>query len=365
MGVFFFVVGLEIKREVLAGELTSLRRALLPIAGAVGGMLVPALLFFAINPAGLEGRGWGIPMATDIAFALGVLGLLGSRIPLGLKVFLTALAIVDDLGAIIVIAAFYTEHVSLTLLGVGGGLLGVSLILNFLGLRNAIVYFAIGTLVWLAFLKSGVHATLAAVLMAFTIPARTRIHGEPFAQRMTALLQRLRASGLPAERKLLTTQQQNILQHMGHTVEEMTAPLQQIEHALVPFVTFVVLPVFALANAGVAFGGDASVSLVHPVSLGVMAGLLVGKQVGIFGFAWLAVRFGLARLPDGVTWRQIHAVSVLAGIGFTMALFVGGLAYRTPNLVNTAKLGILAASSVATVAGLVLLWRATKAPAKA
>jgi NhaA family Na+:H+ antiporter len=360
MGVFFFVVGLEIKREVLAGELTTLRSALLPIAGAIGGMLVPAVLFALINPDGSEARGWGIPMATDIAFALGVLALLGTRIPIGLKVFLTALAIVDDLGAIIVIAIFYTDHVAFPILAIGGGLLGLSLLLNYLGLRNAVVYFVIGTLVWLAFLKSGVHATLAAVLMALTIPARTRIRGEPFLERMTALLARFRSTKMPANRELLTTEQQNVLQHMEHTVDEMTAPLQQLEHALVPYVTFFVVPVFALANAGVSFGTESSGSLTHPVSLGVIVGLLVGKQVGIFGFAWLAVRSGVARLPTGVNWRQIHAVSVLAGIGFTMSLFVAGLAYRDPSFVSSAKLGILVASGIATVVGLFLLWRATK-----
>ena len=359
MGIFFFVVGLEIKREVLAGELTSWRTALLPIAGAVGGMVVPAAIFYLVNPSGLESRGWGIPMATDIAFALGVLALLGSRVPLGLKVFLTALAIVDDLGAIIVIAAFYTDHVALPLLGVGGCLLALSMLLNFLGLRNALVYFLIGTLVWLAFLKSGVHATLAAVLMAMTIPARTRIEGEPFDQRMSALLDRLRGSGLPHGKKLLSTEQQNVLHHMERSLDKMTAPLQQLEHALVPIVTFVVVPIFAFANAGIVLGGDEGGSVGHPVALGVILGLLLGKQFGIFGFAWLAVRLGWARLPSGVTWRQVHAASVLAGIGFTMSMFVAGLAYRTPAFVGHAKVGILVASAAATVLGLALLWLAT------
>lgn len=360
MGIFFFVVGLEIKREVLAGELTTWKTALLPIAGAVGGMLVPALVFMLINPSGLEARGWGIPMATDIAFALGVLALLGTRVPLGLKVFLTALAIVDDLGAIVVIAIFYTDHVALAVLGAGGVLLALSLALNFLGLRNALIYFLIGTLVWFAFLKSGVHATLAAVLMAMTIPARTRIEGAPFDQRMRSLLDRLRAGGLPEGKNLLSTEQQNVLHHMERSLDRMTAPLQQLEHALMPLVTYLVIPVFAFANAGIVLGGEGGGSLGHPVALGVMAGLLLGKQFGIFGFAWLAVRLGFARLPDGVSWRQVHAVSVLAGIGFTMSMFVAGLAYRTPANVGHAKVGILAASAIATVVGLLLLWLATR-----
>lgn len=362
MGIFFFVVGLEIKREVLAGELTTWKTALLPIAGAVGGMVVPALVFWLVNPDGLEARGWGIPMATDIAFALGVLALLGSRVPLGLKVFLTALAIVDDLGAIVVIAVFYTDQVAVSILGIGGALLALSMLLNFLGLRNALVYFLIGTLVWLAFLKSGVHATLAAVLMAMTIPARTRIEGEPFDQRMTSLMDRLRAGGLPRGTQMLTTEQQNVLHHMERSLDRMTAPLQQLEHALVPIVTFIVVPVFAFANAGIVLGGEAGGSLGHPIALGVMLGLLLGKQFGILGFAWLAVRLGWASLPSGVTWRQVHAASLLAGIGFTMSMFVAGLAYRTPAFVGHAKVGILAASAIATVGGLLLLWLATRPP---
>jgi NhaA family Na+:H+ antiporter len=358
MGIFFFVVGLEIKREMLAGDLSSPRKAALPIFAAIGGMIVPAALFALLNSEGIGAHGWGIPMATDIAFALGVLALLGERVPLGLKVFLTALAIVDDIGAIVVIAVFYTEDVSILSLILGGLLVGVSALFNVLGVRSAVVYFGIGTLVWLAFLKSGVHATLASVLMAMTIPARTRIDGRGFLERMEALLERLRSTGVPEGGRLLDANQQSILQHIEHSIDAATAPLQQLEHALVPIVTFLVLPVFALANAGVSASAGLVESLRNPVCLGIVLGLFVGKPVGVLGFAWLATRTGLAALPKGVTWRQIHAVGVLAGIGFTMALFIGGLAYEDPELQSVSKVGILSASALSSVVGSILLWLA-------
>ena len=364
MGIFFFVVGLEIKRELLAGELAAPRKALLPIVAALGGMLVPAAVFAVFNWGGPGAHGWGLPMATDIAFALGVLALFGDRIPLGLKVFLTALAIVDDLGAIVVIAIFYTDHVALLSLLLGGVLVAASLLLNGLGLRNALVYFCIGTLVWLAFLKSGVHATLASVLMAMTIPSRTGLEREPFIARMSEYLKRLSGSGA-ARGRLLSTEQQNLLQHMEHALDQATAPLQQLEHALVPIVTFGVLPVFALANAGVSVSGGLLDSLSEPVCIGIILGLFVGKPLGIVGFAWIAVRSGVAMLPEGVTWRHVRAVGVLGGIGFTMSLFVGGLAYQAAELQNLAKVGILAASVVSASIGSLLLWRSVRAAAHA
>jgi Na+:H+ antiporter, NhaA family len=356
MALFFFVIGLEIKREVLAGELATFRKAALPIAGALGGMLVPAGLYALVNLGGNGAHGWGIPMATDIAFALGILAVLGSRVPLGLKVFLTALAIVDDLGAIVVIAVFYTDHIALPSLAIGGLLLIVSSAANKAGVRRPLAYLLLGSLAWLAFLKSGVHATLASVLLALTIPARTRIEGEPFLVRMHALLDRLRASGVPRGHNLLTSEQQHTLFEMEETLNDATAPLQQLEHALMPLVTFVVLPVFALANAGVDLRGGLSAAILDPVFIGVIVGLFVGKQVGITSLSWLAVRTGLADLPQGVTWRHIHGASVLAGIGFTMSLFISGLAFTKPELRQAAKLGILTASLISSVVGLGILW---------
>ena len=360
MALFFFVVGLEIKREVLAGELATLRKALLPIAGAVGGMLVPALVYYLINASGPGVHGWGVPMATDIAFALGIILLLGSRVPVALKVFLTALAIVDDIGAIVVIAVFYTNQIAVGTLLIGGLLVVFSVGLNVLGVRNSLVYFIVGTLVWLAFFKSGVHATLASVCMAMTIPARTRIDGASVVARLRKLIARLENSKLPKGRGLLTAEQEHTLQAMERTVEQSTAPLQQLEHALLPIVSFGALPIFALANAGLKLDGDIISSIQSPVTLGIIAGLVVGKQVGIFAFAWLAVRLGLANLPAGVSWRQIHAVSVLGGVGFTMALFIGGLAFSKPAFVEQAKLGILLASSIAAILGCFLLITAQK-----
>ncbi len=355
MAIFFFVVGLEIKREVLAGELASLRKAALPIAGAIGGMVFPALAYVSLNIGGDGLHGWGVPMATDIAFALGVLLLIGPRVPLALKVFLTALAIVDDLGAIVVIACFYTEHIAIGSLMAGGVCLIVSMISNAIGVRNSIFYFLIGTLVWIAFLKSGVHATLAAVLMAMTIPARTRIDGAPLVKRVGDLLNGLRQSALPRGNRMLTSEQQHALLEMRKTVEDGTAPLQDLEHALLPIVTFLVMPIFALANAGVTFGAGIFGAMANPICLGIIVGLLSGKPLGITGTCWLAVKLGFADLPSGVTWRQLFGVSVLAGIGFTMSLFITGLAFSDLADQETAKIGILVASLLAGVIGVILI----------
>ncbi len=358
MAIFFFVVGLEIKREILEGELSTLRKAGLPVAAAFGGMAVPALVYITLNLDGPGERGWGIPMATDIAFSLGVLLLLGPRVPLALKVFLTALAIVDDIGAILVIAVFYSQGIALATLLAGGLLLLVSLLANWAGMRSPAAYFIIGLLVWLAFLKSGVHATLAAVLLAMTIPARVSVDCRAFIERMGRLLEAFREkSSYGKASKLLTGQQQAILAQINSLVDKAGAPVQQLEHALLPVVTFLVLPVFALANAGVAVEGDIFAAFTDRVTLGIILGLFVGKQVGILGFSWLAVKLNLADLPSQVTWRQIHAVGLLAGIGFTMSLFVGSLAFVDSDLQQLAKVGILTGSLLSGLAGGWLLLR--------
>ena len=354
MGIFFFVVGLEIKREFLAGELSSPRQATLPVLAALGGMAVPALIYLLINSSGPHQAGWGIPMATDIAFALGLLALF--PVSISLKVMLTALAIVDDIGAILVVAIFYTDDIALTSLVLGGLFLLLSVGLNAAGVRNPIVYFVVGFIVWVAFLKSGVHATLAAVLMAFTIPARTRLDGEQFRERAEALLQRLQGAGLPRGNSLLSTEQHNIVLSMQQTTEEATAPLQELEHALMPFVTFLILPIFALANAGVVLTGNLGGTLAHPVALGIIVGLVVGKPLGIWLFSWIAVKTGLAELPDDVSLTQIAAVGMLAGVGFTMALFISTLAWVDPALVETAKAGVLAGSLLAALVGCLMLY---------
>ncbi len=358
MGVFFFVVGLEVKREFLAGELATPRKAMLPIAAAVGGMLVPAGIFYLVNYNGEGAHGWGIPMATDIAFALGVLAL--CRVPVGLKVFLTALAIVDDIGSIIVIALFYTDHIALLSLLFGGFFLTVSIMANRSGVRNPIVYFLLGLIVWVLFLKSGVHATLAAVLMAMTIPARTIIDGESFSNRTAELLSALKATGMPKGYALLSSEQHHILHAIEKIVEDATAPLQELEHALVPFVTFLILPVFALANAGVALNTGITTALTHPVALGIIAGLFIGKPLGIVIFSWLAVRIGIAELPVNVCWRHVGAVGVLAGIGFTMSLFITSLAFVRPELIEVAKVGILMGSLISATIGGALIYKLSR-----
>ncbi|HEX2208114.1 MAG TPA: Na+/H+ antiporter NhaA [Longimicrobium sp.] len=364
MAVFFFLVGLEIKREALIGELRSLRKAALPAAAALGGMVVPALLYFALNAGGAGAHGWGIPMATDIAFALGVLALMGPRVPLALKVFLTALAIVDDIGAVLVIALFYTGEIAWGALGAGLLLIGMAGLVNRLGVRGPIPYLAIGIVVWSCFLASGVHATVAGVLMAMTIPARTRIDADEFIERAESSLEVFR--GACANGSLLTNiHQQSALQGLESATEAAQAPLQRIEHDLHTPVAFGVIPLFALANAGVTLSGGIADSLTHPVTLGVILGLVIGKPLGITLFSWLAVRAGMAELPAGTGWKAIHAVSWLGGIGFTMSLFVAGLAFPDGGLVDESKVGIFAASIAAGLAGWILLRRTLPVPAAA
>ncbi len=355
MAVFFFLVGLEIKREFMVGELASPRRAALPIAAALGGMVVPALVYTALNAGGPGAAGWGIPMATDIAFALGVLALLGPRVPLGLKVFLAALAIVDDLGAVLVIALFYTAGISWTALGVAALFLAGMAAANRLGVRRPGVYLVLGVGLWLAFLFSGVHATVAGVLAAMTIPARARIDTGEFRVRGRALMDEFDRVGTEGEDVLTRQPQQAVIQAMESVCDAAQAPLQRIEHGLQGWVAFGIVPLFALANAGVHLPADFAGALAHPVTLGVILGLVLGKPVGITLFAWLAVRAGVASLPEGVAWRALHGVSWLGGIGFTMSLFIANLAFPGGAMVDEAKVGILSASILAGGVGWLLL----------
>ncbi len=354
MAVFFFVVGLEIKREMLVGELSSPRQAALPIAGALGGMVVPALIYATFNAGGPGAPGWGIPMATDIAFALGVLALLGPRVPVVLKVFLTALAIADDIGAVLVIALFYTSELAFTWLLVGGGILAALIGLNVLGVRRPAAYLVLGALLWLAFLKSGVHATVAGVVLAMTIPSRTRVHEEEFLEVARGAIDEFEAACQPGETVLTNRAQQEAVEALEHVSEAVQSPLFTMERKLHGVVAFFIMPVFALANAGVALGGLLD-SLSLAVTSGVMLGLVLGKPIGITLFSWVAVRTGLATLPAQASWRALHGVSWLGGIGFTMSLFIAGLAFADATLLDSAKVGILAASVVAGVAGWLML----------
>jgi NhaA family Na+:H+ antiporter len=347
MAVFFFMVGLEIKRELLVGELSTLRSAAFPIAGALGGMLVPATLYAAINAGGPGAAGWGIPMATDIAFALGVLALLGPRVPLALKVFLAALAIVDDIGAVLVIALFYTAELSVGALGWAGGVLALLVLANRAGVRHPAVYALAGAALWVAVLQSGIHATIAGVLLAMTIPSRIRLDAGAFLDRARRAIEQFERGSGGTGSILTNTAQQEAIQRLERACEGAQAPLLKLEEKLHAPVAFVVMPVFALANAGVRLEREVASLVTEPISLGVIVGLVVGKPLGITLFAWLAVRAGLAARPAEAAWRAIHGAGWLAGIGFTMSIFIAGLAFPDPGSLTAAKLGILAASLLA------------------
>ncbi len=356
MVLFFFVVGLEIKREVVVGELSKPRQAALPIIAALGGMLLPALIYFALNTAGPASRGWGIPMATDIAFALGALALLAGRAPRGLRLFLTALAIADDLGAIIVIAVFYAHGFSVPWLLGGLALLGVLVVLNRAGVDSPVPYVLIGLVVWFAFLSSGIHATIAGVLVAFTIPSDARVKPLTFVRYARERLDDVEAADVPGEHVLECDTQQEALFELRHEANSAAAPLQRLEHALLPWTTFLVLPLFAFANAGVRLVGyDFGRMLTQPVFLGIFFGLLVGKTAGITAFSFAAVKTRASDLPGGVAWRDILGGGVLGAIGFTMSLFIANLAFKDPLLLGEAKLAILLTSTVAAAIGYAFL----------
>ena len=355
MVIFFFVVGLEIKRELLVGELSSVKKAALPIAAALGGMIFPALIYTVFNLGSEGASGWGIPMATDIAFVVGILALLGKRVPLALKIFILALAIVDDLGAVLVIAIFYTSNISLTSLMIAGGLIVLLIAMNRLGVRNLLVYTFVGIALWLAFLKSGVHATVAGVLLAFTIPVSSRINTKKFKNEIENLAKDFDNVGEHGEDVLTNSERLSIVDQIENNCEKILTPLQRFEHGLHPWVSFFIMPVFALANAGVAVSDELGSALTHPVSIGIVLGLFLGKQIGIFSFSYIAVKLKLASEPEGVSWKKIYAASVLAGIGFTMSLFIANLAFNSPELLNISKVGILAGSLLSGIVGFIIL----------
>ncbi|HXJ99389.1 MAG TPA: Na+/H+ antiporter NhaA [Gelidibacter sp.] len=357
MAIFFFVVGLELKREIVAGELAKPRKAMLPIIAALGGMIIPASIYLLFNPTGEVHSGWGIPMATDIAFALGVLYLLGNRIPLGLKVFLTALAIIDDLGAVLVIAFFYTSDISIISLLLGFTFLIIMYAGNKMGVRSVLFYalFGIGGL-WIAFLLSGVHATIAAVLAAFTIPANVKIKEDIFVSRIKKHLARFSRVDPNDNIPTLTNDQLHILEKMTTNTERAIPPLQKLEHAMHPFVTFIIIPIFALANAGVSVLDIEPAQLFSTnVAIGVALGLLVGKVLGVMGFTWLAVKLKVAPFPTGMNLRNLFGLSLLASIGFTMSLFITELAFANEIFKTQAKVGVFIASIIGGILGYMVL----------
>ncbi len=345
MVVFFLLVGLEIKRELLIGELASLRRAALPLAAAIGGMVVPAGIYLALNAGGGGGaRGWGVPMATDIAFAVGVLALVGRSVPISVKVFLLAVAIVDDLGAVLVIAVFYTSQISTGALAVAGVFLCALIALNALRVHSPLPYILLGLGLWAATLASGLHATIAGVLLAFTIPATRQMQERSYVEAMRRTLARFEVDA-EAEPDRITKEQSHAIKAMEEASQAVQTPLARVEHALLRPVTLCIVPLFALANAGVDLRSGAAAAFGHPVMWGVLLGLLVGKPAGVLLASWLAVKTGIASLPEGATVRQIVGVAALCGIGFTMSLFVANLAFpgEADHLVAS-KVGILAAS---------------------
>jgi len=355
MAVFFFLVGLEIKREVLVGELASLRHAALPVSAAIGGMVVPALLFTVVNAGSQGAAGWGIPMATDIAFALGVLALLGDRVPASLRVFLSALAIADDMGAVLVIALFYSGGVAWGALLAAAALLALSTLANAAGVRAPWAYALIGVALWAAVLVSGVHATVAGVLLALTIPSRTRIDEGAFLRGARRTLDDFHDARDPERTVLSSREHQEALHRLEELTEQAQPPLARLEHGLHGVVNFGIMPLFALSNAGVSLHGAGSL-IGNPVAVGVMLGLVLGKPIGISLAAWLAVRTGIAARPAGAGWRSIHGVSWLGGIGFTMSLFIAGLAFGgSESLLTAAKLGTFIASMMAGGVGYLLL----------
>jgi NhaA family Na+:H+ antiporter len=359
MAVFFLVVGLEIKREVLVGELSRPRQALFPIAAALGGMLVPALIYLAFNPSGPLQVGWGVPMATDIALALGILSLLGKRVPVSLKVFLTAVAIVDDIGAVVVIALFYSHSLAWGAIIAAVFLVMFMLLLNRSGVDATVPYAVLGIVLWLVVLQSGIHASIAGVLLAACIPSWQRIDGPQFIDRARKFLDDFakanKEGGLLGNRE-----QQEALHALDIATDHVSTPLQELEHGLHPWVVYGVMPIFALANAGVHLPADTIAALTSPVSLGIAVGLVLGKQLGIFGLPFLLSRPGWLRRPAGLEWRQIYGAAWLGGIGFTMSLFITHLAFGDGDGAVRAKVGILVASFVAAVGGSLVLLVANK-----
>ncbi|WP_432474572.1 Na+/H+ antiporter NhaA [Amphritea sp. HPY] len=358
MAVFFFVIGLELKREILVGELVDPKQALLPIIAAAGGMLVPVLIYISINPQGHTFDGWGVPMATDIAFALGTLALLGNRVPKNLLTFLVALAIVDDLGAVLVIALFYTETLNFYALAIAATLLLLLISLNLGGVRRPLPYILLGVVLWVAMLKSGVHATLAGIFLAFTIPMRPKYDPDRFLSQVNVMLRQIKRAYRLEKNIVKNDELRSLVRALGEGIQRVQAPAQILERKMHIPSAYVVIPIFSLANAGIPIDwstfGD---TVTHPVSMGIAAGLVVGKLIGIAGFSWVAVRLGLTSLPNGLNFRHIVGVGLMGGIGFTMSIFIAelGFAHHAQDLLM-AKTGVLLASIIAGLSGFLWLY---------
>ncbi len=359
MAVFFFIVGLEIKRETLVGELSSPKIAMLPVIAALGGMVVPGLIYWAFNHGGAGMNGWAIPMATDIAFAIGAIAVFGTKLPVGLRIFLAAFAIADDLGAVLIIAIFYSKHIAVNYLLISAGFACGMAVLNLLRIRFIPLYVFLGFGLWLAVLGSGIHPTIAGVIGALFIPVRAKYDAEQFAEKVNTVMDNYQCNVRNScywYSILLNRDHLNCVHAVHQACTDVETPLQRLEHALHPYVAFLILPVFACGNAGLSLQGlDLTEALLHPVTVGIALGLLVGKPVGIAVFAWLAVRLNLASLPEGVNWSHMIGAGMLGGIGFTMSLFVSGLSFTDQALSDYSKMGILAGSILAALAGMAFL----------
>ena len=358
MALFFFVVGLELKREILVGELADPKQAILPIVAAAGGMLVPVFIYISINPEGHALNGWGVPMATDIAFALGALALLGNRVPKKLLTFLVALAIVDDLGAVLVIALFYTETINFVALSIAAALLLLLVALNLGGIRRPLPYMLIGVVLWIAMLQSGIHATLAGIFLAFTIPMRPKYDAESFLFHINDMVVHIKKAYQHENNIVKNVELRSRVQALEEGVHLVQAPAQVLEHKMHLPTAYIVIPIFSLANAGIPIDlSSLSAVVTHPVSMGIAAGLVFGKLIGIAGFSWIAVKLGLTTLPQGLNFKHIVGVALMGGIGFTMSIFIAELGFvHHPEDLLMAKTGILFASLLAGVSGFLWLY---------
>lgn len=366
MAIFFFSVGLEIKREMLVGQLSSLKRSVLPIMGALGGMIVPALIYTIFNHGNPEtAHGWGIPMATDIAFAVGILSLLGKRVPVSLKVFLTALAIVDDLGSIVVLAIFYPTHaLHLNYFIYVLCILAFLLILNRAHINNGFLYIIPGLFMWYFTYKSGIHATISGVLLAMAIPSKGKINELRFQTKIEYLLKKFRETSNDELQVLTNPEQQHIIHNMHKEIQNLDPLLHLFESKLHPVSTYLIVPLFALSNAGVAFDlSPFTGGTIPTLAMGIFFGLLLGKPLGIFLFSWVGIKCGLAAKPANSSWKQLAAIAVLGGIGFTMSIFVNGLAFKEPELTDLGKISILITSTTAAIAGMAALLLTCRRPA--
>ncbi len=364
MAVFFFSIGLEIKREILVGELSSFRQALLPIIGACGGMILPVAIFFFLAKGTDYSGGAAIPMATDIAFSLGVLAMLGKRVPISLKIFLTTLAVVDDIGGIVVIAAFYSGHIEATYLLYAGGLLVLLLLGSWMRVKSQVFYVGVGAVVWFLFLNSGIHPTIAGVLVAFCVPAKPVYNPQKYVTMIRSAIGKFRNEDVECmtQKSILSKEQMNWLKEVESASDKVISPLQELEDNLHPFVNYFIVPVFAFANAGIFLLDLAPATIFEGISLAVICGLVAGKFAGIFLFSWLTILLRLAPKPKNSTWSMLAAVSMLGGIGFTVSLFIATLSFggsdpHQISLLNHAKLGIVVGSLLAGIIGFVWLSR--------